>query len=78
MERNRLFHPVLFRILRPIAIQSLPLIPKNFDLGIPNPKSELFVNNRKITKRSIPFRSIPFQVLVTTATLAYQRSWNWG
>ena len=28
--------------------------PKNFNIGIPNPKSELFVNNRKITECSIP------------------------
>ena len=42
MERNRVFRPVLFRIFRPEAIQSLSLNPKNFDLGIPNPKSKLF------------------------------------
>ena len=42
MEQNRLFCPVLFRILHPEAIQSLSLNPKNFNLVIPNPESELF------------------------------------
>ena len=39
---NGLFHPILLQILCPEAIQYLSLNPKNFDLGIPNPKSNLF------------------------------------
>ena len=63
-ERNRLFHFVLFQILHHEAMQhSLNL--KNFDLGIPNPKSNLLLSNRKIKECSIPFRSILFRVLVT-------------
>ena len=42
MERNGLFHSVLLWILCPEAIQSLSPNPKNFDLGIPNPKLKLF------------------------------------
>ena len=57
IEWNGLFHSVLFWILCPEAIQSPFLNPKNFNLGVPNPKSKLFVNNRKITECSIPFRS---------------------
>ena len=57
MERNGLFRHVFFRILHPEAIQCLSLNPKNFDLGIPNPKTKLFVNNRKIMERSASFRS---------------------
>ena len=41
MEQNGLFHPVLFWILRLEAIQYLSLNPKNFNLGIPNPKLKL-------------------------------------
>ena len=41
MEQYRVFHLVLFQILRPEAIQHLPLNPENFDLGIPNTKSKL-------------------------------------
>ena len=65
MEQNELFRPVFFWILHPEAIQSLSLNPKNFGLGIPNPKLKLFVNNRNITERSAPFHSIPFRVLAT-------------
>ena len=64
MERNRLFYPILFQILRPEAIQYHSLNPKNFDFGIPNPKSRVFVNNRKlrsVPSRSVPFRSVPFR-----------------
>ena len=39
MERNGLFRSVLFRTLRLEAIQYLALNPKNFDFGIPDPKS---------------------------------------
>ena len=42
MERNGLFHSILLRILCPEAIQSLSLNPKNFNLGIPDPKLKLF------------------------------------
>ena len=59
MELNRLFHPVLFQILRYEAIQSLSLNPKNFDLGIPNSKSKLFVNNQKIIDCSVLSHSVP-------------------
>ena len=41
MEWNGLFRPVLFRIFHPKAIQYVSLNPKNFDLGVPNPKSKL-------------------------------------
>ena len=71
--RNGLFHPVLFRILRLEAIQYLSLNPKNLNFGIPNPKSKLFVNNRKFTERSVPFRSIPFRVLVTALKIIVER-----
>ena len=40
MERN--FHSILFQVLCPEAIQSLSVNLKNFNLGIPNPKSKLF------------------------------------
>ena len=39
MEQNGPFHIVLFWILRPEAILYLSLNPKNFYLGIPDPKS---------------------------------------
>ena len=57
LEWNGLFYFVLFRILLPEAILYLSLDPKHFDLGIPNPKSKLFVNSWKITERFVPFRS---------------------
>ena len=53
----RFFFPRFFA-LKPYCIY-LPLNPKNFDLGIPNPKSKLFVNNRKITKCSVLPISVP-------------------
>ena len=36
MEQKGQFHSVVFRILRPEAIDYISLNPKNFDLGIPN------------------------------------------
>ena len=52
--RNGLFHSVLLRILYPEAILYLSLDPKTIDLGIPNPKLELFFyNNWKIMERSV-------------------------
>ena len=74
MEPNGLFLSVLFRILRLEAILNLSLNPKNFDLGTPNPKSKLFVNNRKITERSVPSHSIPFQVLATVIQVVVHHS----
>ena len=61
MKRNELFHSVLFWILRPESILYLFLDPKNFDLGIPNPKSKLFVKKLQL----ISLWSILFWVLVT-------------
>ena len=53
---NGLFHSVVFRILIPKALLYLSLNPKNLDLGIPTPRN-IFVNNWKITERSVPFLS---------------------
>ena len=41
MERNGLFHSIIFRILLLKAIRYLSLNPKDFDLSIPKPKSKL-------------------------------------
>ena len=65
MERNGLFHSVVFQILRHEAVLYLSPNPKNFDLGIPDPKSKLFANNQNIKERYILSRSILFRVLVT-------------
>ena len=61
MEQNGPFHSVLFWILYPEAILYLSLDPKFFDLGIPNPKSKLFANNKKSMENFVQC-----QVLVTT------------
>ena len=66
-ERNGLFHPVLFWIICPEAIQYPSIHTKNFNLGIRNPKSNIFVlitieTFLLITRK---LRSVPFQILVT-------------
>ena len=59
-----IIHFVRFQIICPEAMQYFSLNPKNFYLGIANPKLKLYVNNRKITKRSV-IRPVPFRVLET-------------
>ena len=66
--RNGLFHSVLFWILDPEAIRYPSLNPKNFDLGIPNPKSKFF---HKQTENYRAFYSIPFWVLVIALKMMY-------
>ena len=44
MEQNKQFHCILFQILIPEATLYLSLDPKNFDLGIPDPKPKPFAN----------------------------------
>ena len=56
--QNRLFRFIHFQILHSEALLYFTLDEK-FSSGIPNPKSKLFGNNRKITECSVPFHSIP-------------------
>ena len=76
-ERNGPFHFVLFQILHLEAIQYLSLNPKNFDLGIPNPKSELFLITRKlqsVLSRSVPFCPVPFHFSRTAYLSTYAKT----
>ena len=65
-EQNRLFHFIFYQIVHPKAIQYMSLNPKNFNLGIPNPKFKHFANNRKIKEHFVLFSAIPFRILTTT------------